>query len=376
MSEVFKFGGSTIKSASALEQIAQIILNSKNLAYVIVSATFNTTNELEEIAKAALQSECRANDLKNDLIEKHQKLIADLGLCQETAVRVEAFKDELNSYIKEIASKNEISKGIMDRVYSIGERYCSSILFQYLDKLSPNKFLHLDAREVITTNSSFGEATPLFGIIENKLKKYEQSRGMKTVITQGFIGQDQQKRTTILGREGSDYSASIFAWAIKASKIVIWKDVGGILSWDPKLKENPFPIKKLSFDEVNTLTYAGAKVLFHRTMYPLKERNIPLEIKGINAPEKIGTVISAESHGSLFGLVEVNDLNSQSLISLCGNNLIENKIIDDALIESINQNEIEVDFFSNNLLSVKTSLQKRSFVLNAFDKLILKANHL
>lgn len=364
MSEVFKFGGSTIKSAQALIEICEIIKNSKDLSYVVVSATFNTTNELEEIARQTLQSKCRANDLIDSLIFKHETLTKDLGLFDTCHPFFEIVKDELIQYTNAILDSLEISKEIMDSVYSLGERICSFLIATYLNEKLNFKCLHLDARQVIKTSNSFNEATPLFGIIKEKISSFEDERSGQVVITQGFIGKTLDGRTTTLGREGSDYTASIIAWAINASKLVIWKDVGEIKSWDPKFQSGAHTISNLSYSEANRLTEAGAKVLFHRTMNPIEEKKIPLEIRGIKNPSHLGTKISTTSFGKIFALVE-SPLQDKSIFSICGNGVFDNsKIL--SLIHEIESGSQELSILSYrfDLLSIEVNSHKRNYLLD------------
>lgn len=376
MSEVFKFGGSTIKNAQAFVDICNIISCSKDVSFIVVSATFNTTNELEEIAKSTLQSKCNALDLASTLIYKHEKLSEELNIhnfCENFFLEI---KSELNSYIQLIHDQNNCSAQIMDSVYSLGERLCSFMIATYLQEIMKDDCMHLDAREIITTNNDYGEATPLFGFIEKNIQDFNTTRFNKKVVTQGFIGRSLSGQTTTLGREGSDYTSSIIAWATHASKLVIWKDVGEIKSWDPKFRTNAHTIDFLSYSEANSLTEAGAKVLFHRTMYPLQELKIPLEIRGIKNPNHLGTKISDKACNKLFALVELKKGEDKVSLSICGSSLLTNpKVFEVISIISGDLENFQIEVFKNNLITITSSLQKRNSLIEYLIELVDQSFH-
>jgi len=356
LSLVYKFGGSTIRSATALRMIADIIVNSLDLKFVVVSATYNSTNELEEIARASVKSLCNAKDLISSFLFKHEALAKELDVLSFCKDHFAQLRNEAEEYSKRINEDLEVRPILMDGLYSLGERFSSIILYSYIKNHLHHHYVdHLDAREVIVTNDRFRDATPLFGFIEKRVASLDPS---KVYITQGFIGKTLAGDTTTLGREGSDYTASILAWALRASRLVIWKDVGGILSWDPKIYDGAFKLKNISYDEATLLTENGAKVLFHRTMNPLKERSIPLEVKGVYSPHEHGSIISSASHGKILGVVEQKSI-EYSKLSICGHDLIENQ----AIIELIKIEEAALDEFSNQVVAFKVNLQKRDDLL-------------
>lgn len=372
MSIVYKFGGSTIRSADALRSISDIIINSKDLSYVVVSATFNTTNELEEIAKVSLQSVCRAKDHLDTLNLKHTKIAKELNCLTFCKDEFNKLFKEAAIYISQINDEMKLSDKMMDSVYSLGERYSSVLLYSYIKNVLNFNISHVDARELITTNADFKNATPLFGLLENKVLEHARSQSSVPVITQGFIGRSLNGETTTLGREGSDYTASILAWAIKASKIVIWKDVGGIMTWDPKLKSSPKLLHNISYDEAQILTECGAKVLFHRTMNPLRERNIPLEVKGIQNPELEGTIISKNKNGSILGIVEEDIGSNKVLIWLCGNDFLTNQNILNKIIQFKSNQEIEIHNFSNQTIGLKVNKQIKASLVADLSELVFQ----
>lgn len=320
MTQVYKFGGSTIRSADALRSIADIILNSKELLVVVLSATYNTTNELEEIGQASARSVNYAQDLIEVLFEKHFKLCRDLDIVEQTNDYLLSLKDEVQKIVAKIQLTGGLTKELMDSLYSIGERASSFMLYSYLvTKQSSQRFEFLDARDIIITNNDYSQAMPLFYEVGQKSSTYKQD---KIYITQGFIGRDLSGKTTTLGREGSDYTAAILSWAFEVDSLVVWKDVEGIFQCDPKVFADVKVLDKLSYSEAELLTEKGAKVLFPRTMAPLREKNIKLIVKSTFQPEGKGTTISDIAHNGHIGIT-VRAENDKTVVSLLGQKLFE-----------------------------------------------------
>jgi len=341
--QVYKFGGSSIRSADALRSIASIIQSSKDLSVVVLSATYNTTNELETIAQAAVRSLDDTNELISDLIEKHTVLINELELESSIFNSLGHLESEVHQIVGNIQALGGLSLELMDSLYSIGERCSSLILFHYLKKIdSKTNYVLLDAREVIVTNSFFGSATPLFYDISRRAKIFKND---SVYITQGFIGRDLSGKTTTLGREGSDYTAAILSWAIEADSLIIWKDVEGIYQCDPKIYSDVKILEKLSYEEAELLTDKGAKVLFPRTMAPLKEKGIDLVVKSTFLPEGNGTTIGDEAFNGNIGIT-ARLIDERVIVSLLGSNIYE--CIDrESFLSSINDVISDVKIFEH-----------------------------
>lgn len=366
MSQVYKFGGSTIKSADALRSIANIVLNAKDLRVVVLSATYNSTNELEEIGSASKLSLIDSEELTQSFFDKHTVLCDDLEIGEEVKSFLIDLKAETNSISDKIHLNGELSPLLMDSLYSIGERLSSYILFSYLKKTSGNDSIEfLDSRDHIITNSEFSLAVPIFFELD---KMKEALSKDKVYITQGFIGRDLKGNTTTLGREGSDYSASLFSWALSTDKLVIWKDVKGIYQADPKLLASAKILEKLSYEQAELLTEKGAKVLFPRTMQPLRERKIDLVVKSTFYPNESGTTISTSEHKGLIGIT-TRDHDDKVVISLLGENLF--KVIDEeSLLSTLSAKGIShsVYEYGENCFSVLVKKQDLKGVAEIFSK--------
>jgi aspartate kinase len=287
---VAKFGGSSVKDGEAMLRCSHILEDNPLIRLTIISATYNTTNQLEMVAKTALLGDHEI--LKNVILEiekKHLNIARELFSSQIVL-------DELKKLVDEIEHLG--APKLMDQLYGIGERM-SSLIFSDLLKmrLPKNKIIFLDARKIIKTNSDFTKAQPQIDIIKQEANKYLiplLNDEKNIVVTQGFIGENLVGESTTLGREGSDYSAALFGEAIDASLIQIWTDVDGVKTCDPRTISNTKSIEHLSYDEATALATLGAKVLYPRTLLPAQRSSIPVFVGSSLNPKAVGTIIDTK----------------------------------------------------------------------------------
>ncbi|MGI4992322.1 aspartate kinase [Halobacteriovorax sp. GFR7] len=325
MRSVYKFGGSSIKSAAAIKQIADLILACPNDALVVLSATYNSTNELESIYFNE-----DSTSLVEAFFEKHKVIVDEL----ELSVDLSSFKKELIGYLA-----LPKSSATLDSIYSIGERISTSILASYLEQQGREIF-HADARDYIVTNRNFNEAKVLF---KNTKANCKELNNYSLIITQGFIARTTDGQTSTLGREGSDYSAAIFAWALDdVQELVIWKDVKGVYGHDPKVLTNAPLIHNLSYRQTKLLTNKGAKILFHRTMNPLIEANLPLIVKSVFYPNEAGSCISDAKENHFCAISTEKDEASRNFITVFGLALEEARLLN----KSFQLDENNDDYFT------------------------------
>ena len=292
--KVFKFGGASVKDSSAIRNVAKIMsLFPDEEILVVLSAIGKTTNKLEEIHQA-YQSMDKLAFLKSiaELEKFHVDLLNELFKTDSNPIykRIEDVFDNLKAKFNLPYSHNFSLE--YDQIVSLGEVLSSSILSAYL---SENNFpaMWIDARELIQTDNNFQEANvdwikTEIAISKKILPKIKEN---KLLITQGFIGATTNGETTTLGREGSDYSAAIFAYCCNAESVTIWKDVPGMLNADPKYFENTKKLDKISYKEALELSYYGASVIHPKTIKPLQNKGIPLYVKSFLEPLKEGTTI-------------------------------------------------------------------------------------
>ncbi len=352
---VSKFGGSSVKDAKAMLACSLIIENNPNIKVVVISATQNTTNQLEQVARTAEINDWEAlNSVTNDLIIRHQNLAKDLFSSIAVLAALDLLFLEIKSHGERISKAKKITPQVMDDLYSLGERISSIIISDLLRlRLPEKKIVFLDARNIIKTNSDFLCAEPQIDLIAKNAKSaiIPFLNDNILFVTQGFIGEDLFGNTTTLGREGSDYSAALFGEAIDASLVQIWTDVPGVASSDPRIVEDAQFLKNLSYDEATALATLGAKVLFPTTLLPTKRKNIPVYV-GSSLNPKLGGTCITKDQTSAFSLKAVSQLVKPDfvLLSFIGSHLDEKENLVDILQEKLGP--ILFDFFELTSISV------------------------
>ncbi len=308
---VSKFGGSSVKDASAMVRCGKIVAQNCLRKVVVISATYNTTNQLEEMYRQARLDLNESKLLLDKNRDRHLRLAQDVlayfktDVLETVMADIEVLYQEAEGLLLEAnqGPKSErLRRGSMDlaqqeimaQLYSIGERLSSRIFFSYLKHLMPERSLrHIDARSMIRTDSTFLEAKPKWDAIATKTEALigDIAHKDEIVVTQGFIGMDEMGRTTILGREGSDYTATLLGHALKPSSVEIWTDVPGIFDVDPRILPSAHVIREMDYDDATLMASLGAKVLFDQTMAPVCNLGIPIYVASTLAPENGGTWI-------------------------------------------------------------------------------------
>lgn len=294
---VMKFGGTSVKDASAMESVINIVTShasSETGTVVVLSATAGTTSQLLEMGLAASRGQ-EVEDLIREISHRHSAML--LSLAPDADIQVIAsLCDQLRDYLHALSVLGECSDESLDTVASYGERLSTSILHESLQARGHGSTL-IPATSLIATNSSFQQASV------NRDTTTQQCRtelglllnSRSIIITQGFLGSTEDGRITTLGRGGSDYSAALIGRALSAREIQIWTDVSGVYSADPRIIQDAAPLETVSFDEMRTLALYGAKVLHPDTIVPAIEAAIPVRVLNTFAPSDIGTVITNES---------------------------------------------------------------------------------
>ena len=294
---VAKFGGTSMADAAAITQSAKVaMLNDASL--IVVSATAGTTDDLIRLAAAVIASDlAKAESIMRAVSEKHRKIADDLNISQELTADLDGVFEQLRIIIRQpVALHNQ--RKTLDTILRFGELLASGLMIGALARQDVAAEL-IDARDIIKIDRQFGHAVPLLQAITARAREVlvPKLESGKVLVTQGYIGSSKDGETATLGRGGSDYSAALLAEAVKARQLQIWTDVPGIASSDPRIVKNAKPIKELSFQEAAELAIAGARVLYPRTITPLRRANIPLYVGSTFRPEAGGTVISgALSH--------------------------------------------------------------------------------
>ncbi|MES2567243.1 MAG: aspartate kinase [Bacteroidota bacterium] len=291
--QVFKFGGASVKDAEGVENVAEVLkqFQGSKIA-IVISAMGKTTNSLERLAKAYFYKSDDAESLLGDIKTYHFDICKHLFTLPSHSIY-----NELENTFVELhwAIEDEPTQGFdfeYDQIVSIGEILSTKIVSAYLNEIGINN-KWIDVRSIIQTDNMYREGKVDFELTESLATKelLPVFNNFDIIVTQGFIGGTSENFTTTLGREGSDYTASILAFCLNAENVTIWKDVPGVLNADPKWFGRTKKIDELSYHDAIELTYYGATVIHPKTIKPLQNKNIPLYVKSFLEPKGEGTVI-------------------------------------------------------------------------------------
>ena len=284
--KIFKFGGASVKDAESVKNVA-VVLESQGFGkcLLVVSAMGKTTNALEKVveyyfAKQDYHAEIekiKQNHLEisNGLFSANHPVFAEISL----------FFDDIESFLRRNKSPNY--NFVYDQVVSCGEMISSKILSEYLNDIQFTN-AWLDARDYIKTDSNYREGAIDWEETQKNILALDPE---KSYVTQGFIGSESNNFTVTLGREGSDYSAAVFAYCMDAEAMTIWKDVPGVMTGDPRKFENVSLLSNISYEEAIEMAYYGASVIHPKTLQPLQQKNIPFYVKSFLDPSKPGTKV-------------------------------------------------------------------------------------
>ena len=287
--QVFKFGGASIKDANGVKNLASVLkkVGFKN-TLVVVSAMGKTTNAIELVIKNYFENKAELQSSLQDVKKYHNEILLDLfeNVNHQAFKKVNDLFDELNSFLK--TNKSPDYNFIYDQTIGFGELVSTTIISEYLNTIGI-KNNWIDVRTQIKTDNYYRRAN----VNWKETQRLISSKFNNSVlnITQGFLGSDENNFTTTLGREGSDYTAAIYAYCLNANSVTIWKDVPGVLNADPRYFENAQLLNKISYREAIELAFYGASVIHPKTLQPLQGKEIPLYVKSFLNPEASGTQI-------------------------------------------------------------------------------------
>src|SRR6056300_703306 len=288
--KIFKFGGASVKDAAGVRNLIHVL---ETVGYketlVVVSAMGKTTNALEKIIDEYFINKTQIPSGIIELEEYHLQIVKELFEENQTLVseRIHFYFDELQLFLKNNKATNY--SFVYDQVVSYGELLSTTIIQHYFLEKGWDSFW-LDARNCIKTDDYYRAANLNWEETQSQIKN--ETKGHNLIITQGFIGSNSNNFTTTLGREGSDYSAAIFAYALNADSVTIWKDVPGVLNGDPRVFQNTELLNQISYREAIELAFYGASVIHPKTLQPLQRKEIPLFVKSFENPEGLGTSVS------------------------------------------------------------------------------------
>ena len=321
--KVLKFGGSSVAQPDRIRGIVEILKDyyaSGDHFTVVFSAFGGVTDSLIQMGTLAARGDDRYGQLFQEFADRHQQAIADLlqedRLREETAGQMRKSHEVLKNLLYGIFLVREASSRTMDYVLSFGERSSSYIITQCLQQAGvPAEYL--DARRIIKTDKTFGNAKVSFEKSYEKIGEHYREHPKVQVVT-GFIASAKGGLTTTLGRGGSDYTASLLAAGLNAAAIEIWTDVSGVLTADPRRVKKAFTIPRMSYAEAMEMSHFGAKVIYPPTLMPALQKRIPLYIKNTFAPDFPGTKVSEESDTEGTAVRGISSINDVALCTVSG----------------------------------------------------------
>lgn len=359
--KVFKFGGASVKDAAGVRNVADLL---QSVGYentcVIVSAMGKTTNALEEVVKRYFENEDFEHTI-NNVKEQHISLASELfDNPTDVSNEISQFFDDIVSFLRRNKSPNY--SYVYDQIVCCGELISTKLISMYLNSINL-KNDWLDVRDYIKTDETYREGKVNWVLTEENIKKLPQT-GL--FITQGFLGSDPNFFTTTLGREGSDYSAAIFAYCFNAESMTIWKDVPGVLNADPRYFKETELLNHISYEEAIELAYYGASVIHPKTLQPLQQKEIPFFVKSFLNPTESGTEVAKGE--ALSPKVPCFILKTeQHLVRLSSKDF--SFITEDKLSGIFNQlydYQIKVNLMQNSAISLSLCLEDKYNNLNKF----------
>lgn len=289
--KIYKFGGVSIKDAAAIKNVGDIIESvHDDTVMLVVSAVGKTTNALESVLNAFYHQEGNALLELKEIEAAHIALAKGLLAEPDGTIRkIDNYCEVTRLFLRDAPAEN--FDYLYDQIVSLGEILSTTIVSDYLNSRNiVNDWI--DARSIIRTNNTYREARIDWEATTDRIRKrIKPILDSRHVVTQGFIGGTTENLTTTLGREGSDFTASIFGYGLDATEVTIWKDVPGVLNADPTLFNNAAKIDFLSYRDAIEMTYYGAKVIHPKTIKPLQNKGIPLRVRSFIDKGNSGTLI-------------------------------------------------------------------------------------
>ncbi len=362
---IFKFGGASVKDAKAVKNVVKILQQEGfENTLVVISAMGKMTNAFEKVVDAYCNSSKKLTERLNFVKEFHQKICEELfDENHQVFSKIETFFDELSLFFKTNSSLNY--NLIYDQVVSFGELLSTTIVSNYLNEQNVEN-TWLDVRKYIKTNANYRDAKVDWDVTEQNISKINKDT---LYITQGFLG-GNENNTTTLGREGSDYTAGIFAYCLDAKSVTIWKDVDGVLNADPREFDKTTLLKNLSYNEAIEMAFYGASVIHPKTIQPLERKNIPLFVRSFNDVEKQGTCVSDK--GSLEKIPCFIVKKNQILISISAKDfsfMMEDNISE--VFDKLHKYQLKVNLIQNSAMSFSVCVDDK---FGHFDKFCAELN--
>ncbi|WP_185876951.1 bifunctional aspartate kinase/homoserine dehydrogenase I [Blattabacterium cuenoti] len=349
--QVLKFGGSSVAHSDAIKRICYLLEKKPKGRYaIVVSALGNITDQLIQCGELASERRNLYKKILEEIEIRHLKIIRELFPITYQSHLMSWIKKNINdleNLCDGIFQVEELSKRSLDKIMSFGELSSSFLIAEKLKQFGLDA-ISKDSRDLIITDSQFGCAQVDFIKSNNHIIKFFKEKKSEYIVLPGFIGSTLENETTTLGRGGSDYTASILAAAMSASLLEIWTDVSGMMTANPKIVNQAFPIKKISYEEAMELSHFGAKVIYPPTIQPAMKKHIPIQIKNTFSPLDPGTLIyiSKKTKNISQPVTGISGIQNTALLTLEGSGMVGIPGYSKRLFEALSREKINVIFIT------------------------------
>jgi len=357
--KIFKFGGASIKDAAGIRNVARVLQKTGyDNILIVISAMGKMTNAFEKLMEAYFYKNENLPFLIDEVRAYHYKIITDLfeDKNHEMIKEIEVLFTELTGFM--IQNRSKDYNYVYDQIVPVAELISTKIVSFYLNEIGiVNTWI--DVREYIRTNSDYRDAKVNWNETERAIKNNILPK--KLYIAQGFMAKGDEGTTTTLGREGSDYSAGIFAYCLDAESLTIWKDVEGVLNADPRYFNETQLLQQISYTEAIELAFYGASVIHPKTLQPLQKKEIPLYVKSFIEPENKGTTVSRGMHilPETPCFIVKKDQILLSISSLDFSFIVERNISE--IFELLHQYKMKVNLIQNSAISFSVCMDDTYF---------------
>jgi aspartate kinase len=367
---IFKFGGASVKDAEGIRNVHSVL---QTVGYedvlLVISAMGKTTNALEVVIKNYFKKSLELQSSIQEVKKYHNQILLDLFEDDKNPVfkDVNSLFSELDHFISQNKSPNY--NFVYDQIVSFGELISTTIISHYMGFMGI-KTQWIDVRNLIKTDNNYRDANVDWDSTQKLISKNVKKKILN--VTQGFLGSDENNFTTTLGREGSDYTAAIFAYCLNAESVTIWKDVPGVMNADPRYFENARLLNQISYREAIELAFYGATVIHPKTLQPLQKKEIPLFVKSFINPTLPGTSVSKgadlDPHLPCF-ILKKNQL-LLSLSSIDFSFIMEENISE--IFALLHQYKMKVSLIQNSAISFSVCIDDKFGNFNSLKSILSK----
>ena len=361
--KIFKFGGASVKDAESVKNITQILQSEgTENTVVVISAMGKTTNAFEEVINAYYNKTDKLSDNLGVIEDYHKAIINDLFDKGDAIYKeIDILLGELSWFLARNTSQRY--NYVYDQIICFGELLSTKIVSAYLSKIGiDNNWF--DVRNYIKTDSNYRDAKVDWNLTQKIIT--EKLEATKLNITQGFIAANDTENTTTLGREGSDYTAGIFAYCLDAESVTIWKDVPGVLNADPRVFKETTLLEQISYEEAIEMAFYGASVIHPKTLQPLERKEIPLLVRSFVNPKETGTKVSKGTRlvPDIPCFIVKKDQVLVSISALDFSFMVENNI--SYIFQKLHDYQLKVNLIQNSAISFSVCIDNKFNKFDAF----------